>query len=33
LELATIGRSIEILIRGQATGAVTVATPFYKRVN
>ena len=32
-DLATIGRSIEILIRGQAVQAVTVATPFYKRVN
>ena len=30
-ESAAIGRPIEILIRGQAVGAVTVATPFYKR--
>jgi aminomethyltransferase len=32
VELATPGRSIEILIRGQAVEAVTVETPFYKRV-
>jgi aminomethyltransferase len=32
-ELATIGRSIEILIRAQAVEAITVATPFYKRAN
>ena len=30
-ELATVGRRIEILIRGQAVEAVTVAKPFYKR--
>ena len=30
-ELATAGRPIEVLIRGQAVEAETVATPFYKR--
>ncbi len=30
-ELATVGRRIHVLIRGQAVGAETVATPFYKR--
>ena len=32
VQLATVGRRIEILVRGQAVEAVTVATPFYKRV-
>ncbi len=32
VELATIGRAITVMIRGQAVEAVTVATPFYKRV-
>ena len=32
VELASAGRRIEILVRGQAVEAVTVATPFYKRV-
>jgi aminomethyltransferase len=31
LELATIGRSIEVLVRNQPVEAVTVDTPFYKR--
>jgi aminomethyltransferase len=30
-ELATLGRRIEVLVRGQAVEAITVATPFYKR--
>ena len=30
-EMATPGRPIEILIRGQAVAAETVATPFYRR--
>jgi aminomethyltransferase len=30
-ELATIGRPIQVLIRGQAVEAETVETPFYKR--
>jgi aminomethyltransferase len=31
VEAATIGRPIQVRIRGQLTEAVTVATPFYKR--
>lgn len=30
-ELATVGRPIQVLIRGQAVEAETVVTPFYKR--
>jgi aminomethyltransferase len=30
-ELATVGRPIQVLIRGQAVEAETVGTPFYKR--
>jgi aminomethyltransferase len=30
-ELATVGRSIQVWIRGQAVEAETVVTPFYKR--
>jgi aminomethyltransferase len=31
VELATVGRSIQVSIRGQLVEAVTVPTPFYKR--
>jgi aminomethyltransferase len=31
VELATTGRAISVLVRGQPVEAVTVATPFYKR--
>jgi len=31
LDLATIGRSIQVLVRNQPVEAVTVETPFYKR--
>jgi aminomethyltransferase len=32
-EMAVPGTSIEVVIRGQAAEAVTVATPFYRRVS
>ena len=31
VEMATPGRPVDILIRGQAVAAETVATPFYRR--
>ncbi len=32
VELATVGRPIQVLVRNQPVDAVTVETPFYKRV-